>query len=112
MEKPASFAGFFNSAMTPFTQEVIKIIQSVPAGKVASYGQIARMAGNPRAARQVSRILHSCTQKYKLPWHRVVNSQGQISLSGESNEKQRWLLETEGVEFGIGGRIDMKEYGL
>ena len=96
--------------MTPFSLEVIKLIQSIPAGKVASYGQIAIYAGNHRAARQVSRILHSCTQKYNLPWHRVINSQGKISLTNDGYKHQHQLLIKEGIEFGLNTRIDMKKY--
>ncbi len=65
--------------MTPFTQDVVALIRAIPAGRVATYGQIARLAGNPRAARQVVRILHSMSQAERLPWHRVVNAKGEIS---------------------------------
>ncbi|MFK8012432.1 MAG: MGMT family protein [Marinicellaceae bacterium] len=98
--------------MSPFTKEVIHIIQSIPAGKVASYGQIALVAGNPRAARQVSRILHTCTKKYNLPWHRVINSQGKISLKNEGFELQYDLLKSEGVEFGLNKSIDFNKFGF
>jgi methylated-DNA-protein-cysteine methyltransferase-like protein len=98
--------------MSPFTEEVIKIIQAIPAGKIASYGQIALVAGNPRGARQVSRILHTCTKKYNLPWHRVVNSQGKISLKDEGFERQYNLLKQEGIEFGLSKTINFKEFGF
>jgi len=98
--------------VSPFSEEVIKIIQAIPAGKVASYGQIAMIAGNPRAARQVSRILHTCTKKYNLPWHRVINSQGKISLKDEGFELQYGLLKAEGVEFGLNNTIDFKKFGF
>ncbi len=98
--------------MTPFTKEVIKIIQSIPAGKVTSYGNIAMIAGNHRAARQVSRILHTCSKTHNLPWHRVINSQGKISLKGEKFEMQYELLKSEGVKFGIGYAIDLKKFGF
>jgi len=98
--------------MSPFTQEVINIISAIPAGKVASYGQIALVAGNPRGARQVSRILHTCTKKYNLPWHRVINSQGKISLKDEGFELQYGLLLSEGVEFGLNNTIDFKKFGF
>ena len=68
--------------MTVFSEHVIDIIKAIPPGKVASYGQIAMLAGNPRGARQVSRLLHSSSEKYSLPWHRVVSSTGKISLQG------------------------------
>ncbi|MDR2878684.1 MAG: MGMT family protein, partial [Fusobacteriales bacterium] len=62
--------------MNDYTKKVIKIIKSIPNGKTMSYGDIAKTAGKNRGAREVSRILHSCSEKYGLPWHRVVNSQG------------------------------------
>lgn len=85
--------------MTLFTEEVLEIITSIPHGKVMTYGQIAAYAGNPRGARQVSRILHGMSEKYQLPWHRVINSKGKISLPGELGNRQRTLLEQEGIVF-------------
>ncbi len=81
-----------------FTQKVIDIVSRVPAGKVTTYGRVARMAGRPSGARQVVRILHSCSAKYNLPWHRVVNRYGQIPYrSGLDDEFQKSLLLDEGV---------------
>ncbi|HEU4962617.1 MAG TPA: MGMT family protein [Bacilli bacterium] len=97
--------------MTPFTERVVEIIRNIPAGKVMTYGQIAGLAGSPRAARQVVRILHSMSKKHKLPWHRVVNAKGEIGLrDDEGVQEQRLSLEAEGVEFGVGGRIDLEAY--
>ncbi|MEH7413764.1 MGMT family protein [Neobacillus drentensis] len=97
--------------MTPFTENVIQIIRSIPEGKVMTYGQIAAYAGSPRAARQVVRVLHSMSRKYKLPWHRVINSQGKIALSDdESYHEQLFSLESEGVEIGLNGVIDLVKY--
>ncbi|PFO08017.1 DNA methyltransferase [Bacillus sp. AFS076308] len=97
--------------MTPFTENVIKIIRSIPEGKVMTYGQIAALAGSPRAARQVVRVLHSMSRKYELPWHRVINSQGKIALSeDESYHEQLFSLESEGVKIGLNGIIDLKKY--
>ncbi|PWB67718.1 DNA methyltransferase [candidate division GN15 bacterium] len=97
--------------MEPFTAIVKSILKKIPRGKVATYGQIAALAGNPRAARQVVRILHSSTEKDKLPWHRVVNSQRKIGLRpGSGYELQQALLKKEGVSFGIGGRIDFERF--
>ena len=93
-----------------FTLEVISIIKSVPSGKVLTYGLVAKIAGNSRAARQVSRILHSLTKKFDLPWHRIINSKGEISLKFEGGEQQRMLLEREGVEFSTNQKIDLKKY--
>ena len=88
--------------VTSFHQRVVAIIKKIPKGKVATYGQIAALAGNPRAARQVVRILHSSSQKEQLPWHRVVNRQGRISLRpGSGYETQKELLKEEGIAFGI-----------
>jgi methylated-DNA-protein-cysteine methyltransferase-like protein len=72
-----------------------------------TYGQIARLAGSPRAARQVVRALHSMSRKHRLPWHRVVNSKGQIALQ---DDEQLFLLESEGIEIGLGGMIDLEKF--
>jgi methylated-DNA-protein-cysteine methyltransferase related protein len=97
--------------MTPFTENVVEIIRSIPEGKVATYGQIAGLAGSPRAARQVVRALHSMSKKYRLPWHRVINAKGQIAIQDdESYIEQRLSLEAEGVEIGLNGIIDLERY--
>ena len=94
-----------------FTTRAVRAIRSIPAGRVATYGQIAALAGNPRAARQVVRVLHSCSKKERLPWHRVVNREGRISLPPlGGHEEQRALLMREGVEFDDTGRIDMARF--
>lgn len=94
-----------------FTAEVVRIIQSIPYGRVCTYGQIAAMAGSPRGARQVVRILHTKSGTEGLPWHRVINSRGKISLyPGEGYEEQRVLLESEGVVFDQNGRVDFGLY--
>jgi len=98
--------------MTPFSLKAIEIMQSIPAGKVASYGQIAALAGNHRGARRVSRLIHTCSKKYNLPWHRIVNIKGQISLTGELFEIQYEMLKQEGIEFGLGNAIDLKIFGF
>ena len=94
-----------------FTRDVIKIIKNIPSGKVLTYGRIAKLAGNPQAARQVSWLLHSSSKKYNLPWHRVINSLGKISMkSFDDREYQKRLLEKEGVVFRDSYKIDLKEY--
>ena len=94
-------------------EAVIAAIRSIPSGKVASYGQVAAMCGNPRAARQVVRILHSCSDKYDLPWHRVVRSTGEIALAMDAGGAlQKSLLEAEGVVLGSNDRIDMRKYSV
>ncbi len=93
--------------LKPFTRNVLAVINAIPEGKVLSYGRVAALAGNPGGARQVSRILHSMSEKYDLPWHRVVNSKGKISLPpGRGYELQKALLESEGVCFSPGHTID------
>lgn len=97
--------------MTTFTEEVIEIIKSIPPGRVMTYGQVAEWAGSPRGARQVVWILHTMSRKHGLPWQRVVNRLGEISLSCEQGgDLQRHLLEEEGVVFTESGRIDLKIY--
>ena len=95
--------------MQQFTLDIIQQISRIPAGKVATYGQIAAMAGNHRGARQGSRVLHTCTQKYQLPWHRVIGAAGKISISKDQPgyQKQKKKLQSEGIEFGLGDTIDL-----
>lgn len=97
--------------MQPFTERVVQIIKDIPEGYVMTYGQIAKVAGSPRAARQVVRVLHSMSRKHRLPWHRVVNSKGQIALQDEdSYQEQRFSLEAEGIAIGLHGTIDLEKY--
>lgn len=97
--------------MNDFTRETISIIKTIPEGKVITYGLVAELAGAPRAARQVSRILHSLSRKYDLPWHRVINSKGIISLKSiEGKENQKWLLEQEGIKVSDCYEIDLNKY--
>ncbi|MBB6733134.1 MGMT family protein [Cohnella zeiphila] len=97
--------------MQPFTERVIAIIKGIPPGSVMTYGQIAACAGSPRAARQVVRILHSMSGKHDLPWHRVVNSKGEIAIQGEEGRyTQQLLLQEEGVEPSLGRIIDLESF--
>ena len=95
----------------PFTQKVITILKEIPEGKVTTYGAVAALAGSPRSARQVVRILHSSSEKYGLPWHRVINSKGYIAIKDpEGFEEQRALLSMEGVFSDSHGKIDGSKY--
>ncbi len=97
-----------------FKDKVIEIIKSVPFGKVTTYGTIAALAGSPRSAREVGYILHSFAEKHDLPWQRVINKKGYISIrGGDINMKnlQKSLLEKEGVEVSEEFMIDLKKYG-
>ena len=98
--------------MQEFTLKVIHSIAQIPAGKVVTYGQIAAMAGNHKAARQVSRVLHTCSQKYQLPWHRVVGAAGKISIPKDQQgyHQQKKKLQSEGIEFGLSDTIDLSIY--
>ncbi len=93
------------------TEEIIRVIKSIPRGRVATYGQVARLAGYPNSARQVVRVLHTCSGKYGLPWQRVVNARGEIALSIYNGaDEQKALLEAEGVKFRSECLIDLKHY--
>ncbi len=97
---------------TQIFESIVETIRAVPPGKVASYGQIARWAGYPGHSRQVARILHSSSQKYDLPWHRIINSQGKISLPEPGYSRQRMLLQEEGISFSETGKVCLKDYGM
>jgi methylated-DNA-protein-cysteine methyltransferase related protein len=99
------------SAYAPFTARAVRVIRAIPRGKVATYGLVAALAGSPLGARQVVRVLHSLSRKEQLPWHRVINSRGSLSLPrGAGFEKQRALLRSEGVPVTARGRVDFKRY--
>ena len=96
---------------SPFTLNVRKVIRSIPKGRVASYAQVAALAGNHRAVRGVVWILHSSSGASGLPWHRVINSRGTISLArGRGFEEQRKRLMAERVAVSPAGRIDLARY--
>src|SRR5439155_16723223 len=92
-------------------QRIFAVVRRIPRGRVASYGQVADLAGLDGQARQVGYALHALTDE-SVPWHRVVNARGEISerSSGDSHELQRHLLEAEGVEFDVTGRIALEQY--
>jgi methylated-DNA-protein-cysteine methyltransferase related protein len=94
---------------TPFTREVKKAIRSIPRGRVATYGQIAALAGREHGARGVAWILHSSSEAAGLPWHRVIGAAGRISLPrGRGFAEQKARLIAEGVAVGPGGRVDLR----
>ncbi|MGM0897803.1 MAG: MGMT family protein [Bacillota bacterium] len=97
--------------MQPFTKQAIEIMKNIPEGKVMSYGQVARMAGSPRGARQVARILHSMSEKESIPWHRVINAKGEIAIRDEEGRyTQKLLLEEEGVYIEDDGKVSLERY--
>lgn len=97
--------------MTGFFKRVYRIVRNIPRGKVATYGQIARLAGSPHAARIVGWSMSSSSTQDRVPWHRVVGAGGHliIAKSLEYQEIQRQLLQNEGVQF-RGSRVAMREF--
>ena len=97
-----------------FFVHVYRLVAQVPKGKVVTYGQVAALLGAPRAARAVGTALRylpgSLTRT--VPWQRVLNAAGGISLRGDvlRAEEQRWLLEGEGIEFDRHGKVNLKKY--
>ena len=91
-------------------QRVWELVQQIPPGKVATYGQLAAMLGFPRRSRHVGRALKRSPEGLDLPWYRVLNSSGSISLPlySEGYHMQRVLLESEGVTFKPNGRLSLK----
>jgi methylated-DNA-protein-cysteine methyltransferase related protein len=86
-----------------------KIVRRIPKGHVATYGGIARLCGFPRHARLVGYALHNLPLGADIPWHRVINSQGRISLPRSGALRQRLLLEREGVSF-LRDRVQLRVY--
>ena len=93
-------------------QRIYEVVRRIPRGRVATYGQVAELAGIEGRARQVGYALHHSPPR--LPWHRVINARGHISVRASSDwgELQRHLLEAEGVEFDLEGRVDLKKFQI
>lgn len=91
---------------------IYKVIRRIPRGRVATYGQIATLAGIDGHARQVGYALYSLPPGSKVPWHRVINSRGEVSRrhSSDSHELQQLLLEAEGIQFDARGRVNLEKY--
>jgi methylated-DNA-protein-cysteine methyltransferase related protein len=96
-----------------FTGRVLAAVRSVEAGRVASYGAVAAAAGRSGAARAVGRVLSALPEGSDVPWWRVVNYRGEITIprSGHAAALQRALLAAEGVEMDDDGRVPMSRYG-
>jgi methylated-DNA-protein-cysteine methyltransferase-like protein len=92
-------------------EAICAVIRRIPKGWVATYGQVAAMAGMPRRARLVGRVLQRLDPATKIPWHRVVNAKGEVSYSLSRNGGdilQQRLLEKEGIEFDDNNRLDLE----
>jgi len=93
-------------------ERIWEAVRSIPRGRVASYGRIAELAGLEGQSRLVGYALHSLKTASDVPWQRVINAQGKISLPGPIARTQRKLLESEGVPFSAAGRVDMKKFSI
>ena len=95
-----------------WARQVWKVVCDIPPGHVLTFGDVARLSGLPRAARRVSQAMSWAPRSMKVPWHRVINAQGKISIPESSpwHQKQKELLQEEGVVF-IKGKVDLKRYG-
>ena len=95
-------------------EKIYEVVKSIPEGKVATYGQVALLAGNPRWARVVGYALHVNPEPGIIPCHRVVNREGKVApgfaFGGEGIQRQ--LLESEGIVFEPDGRIDLEKYSI
>ena len=95
-------------------EKIYEVVKSIPEGKVATYGQVALLAGNPRWARVVGYALHVNPYPGIIPCHRVANREGKVApgfaFGGEGVQRQ--LLESEGIVFELDGRIDLEKYSI
>jgi len=92
---------------------IYAVVRRIPRGRVCTYGAVARLAGRPRHARLVGYALHALRDGSRVPWHRVVNAQGRLSLGRRipgGEIEQRFRLEREGVSFDAGGRIPLRRF--
>ncbi len=101
-------------AMSTFYDEVYRATRLIPSGRVTTYGTIAAMLGRPMASRAVGYALRALPEGSEVPWHRVINAQGRISLKARhphETDLQRDLLEAEGVVFDADDRVDLRRFG-
>lgn len=98
--------------MSNLHERIYEMVRQIPPGKVASYGQIARIVGGC-TARMVGFAMSATPEGSDIPWHRVINSQGKISPHGFGfgSAMQRSLLESEGIQFDSSGKIDWAQFG-
>ncbi len=93
-------------------EEIYRAVKRIPRGRVATYGQIAELAGLPRQPRMVGYALSALPESRSIPWHRVINAKGEVSARSEPgfDQVQRVLLEAEGIEFDAKNRISLAQY--
>lgn len=95
-------------------ERIYNVVSAIPKGKVATYGQVAVLAGNPRWARVVGYALHNNPKPVIIPCHRVVNREGRVAeaFAFGGGNRQRELLEAEGIVFEKDGTVDLTKYGM
>jgi methylated-DNA-protein-cysteine methyltransferase-like protein len=93
-------------------ERIYATVRRIPRGRVATYGQIASLAGLPGRARQVGYALHALPDDSGVPWHRVINAQGRVSPRSAPgwDDVQRQLLEREGISFDAAGRVGLARH--
>ncbi|PSW07549.1 MGMT family protein [Photobacterium lipolyticum] len=96
--------------MDDFPSQIYTQIHQIPFGKVTTYGDIAKFSGFPGYARQVGRLMANLPEGSTLPWHRVINAKGMISMTGNDLTRQRVRLLAEGVEVSETGKISLQKY--
>jgi methylated-DNA-protein-cysteine methyltransferase-like protein len=94
-------------------ERIWQVVAAIPRGRVSTYGEVARRAGLPGAARRAGAALRALPPGTRIPWHRVINAGGRISLPPGSDpwHTQRQRLEAEGVEFKLNGSVDLQRFG-
>jgi methylated-DNA-protein-cysteine methyltransferase-like protein len=95
--------------VSPLYERIYDLVRQVPPGRVTTYGTVAKIIGC--TARQVGYSMSSVRPELNVPWQRVINSQGSISLKGSSGVLQRQLLLDEGIKFNARGRVDLDRFG-
>lgn len=107
---PRSLPHMADAFEVPPRERIWQVVAAIPAGRVATYGGIAALAGVPRGARYVGSVLRDLPAGSRLPWHRVLNAGGRLSVDPVTAREQRERLESEGVAF-VAGRVDLGRYG-
>ena len=104
------------SSPSPTVELVYAVVKRVPAGRVATYGQIAKLIGFPKHSRYIGFALRQLPAGNRIPWHRIVNSKGEIAARSsrtadrDCESEQHWRLQDEGIEFDDAGRVSLKKY--
>lgn len=98
--------------MSDAYRRIYRVVRRIPSGRVSTYGEVARLAGLPGCARQVGYALHALGEDSDVPWQRVVNARGAISLPGDAglDSLQRQMLEGEGICFDARGRLNLEQF--